>query len=79
METVEFHKDLLGSAKLIYYISFKLYYADGLPKSTLVNKYMPGRNKEEMYLYDPAMKQLLGLDKIQKLHLKEPMFTCSLA
>lgn len=79
LETVEFHEHLLGCVKLIYYISFKLYYADGLPKSTFVNKYMSSRSKEEIYLYDPAMKQLLGLDKTQKLHEKGPMFTCILA
>lgn len=38
LETVEFHKDLLGPMKVIYYISFKLHYADGWPKSTFVNK-----------------------------------------
>lgn len=70
LETVEFHKDLLGCMKLIYYISFKLYYADGLPKSTFVNEYMPSRNKEEIYLYDPAMKQLIRLEKNPRNYMK---------
>lgn len=47
VETVEFHKDLLCHVKLIYYISFKLYYADDLPKSTFVNKYTPSRDSYE--------------------------------
>lgn len=90
LETVEFCKDLLAPVKPIYYISFKLHYADAkVPlwtnKKFLAQKYlyeqMHSKQKQKGSLFIQSSYEIIirARKKPQKLHENMSMLTCSLS